>query len=109
EIKKKTSGEKVTAKVGDDGKYAIVINVEQKDDLILTTKKQGHFPKTELVSQDEVDKMYESETAVVRVEELKTEPVKVGGLFEIPDILYATNSSELTTNSQFVLDQFVEY
>ena len=109
EIKKKESGEKVTAQVGDDGKYAIVVNVEEKDDLILTTKKKGHFPKTELVSQDEIDKMYSSETAVVRVEQLKTEPVKVGGLFEIPDILYATNSAELNANSKFVLDQFVEY
>ena len=110
EISKKGSSKKEVAKVNADGKFAAIINVEDKEDIVITTKKKGTMPSTKLVTKEQVEKMIEKKDVVVKLEEkLKTEPVKKGKEFTIEGLLYATGSSDLTSHSQFVLDQFILY
>lgn len=111
EVKKRGSDEKVTAKVNSDGKYAMIIEEPEgePEDLVVTVKKEGSAPATQLITKESLKEDDTKNVATVKVEEMVPVKVKVGAQFTIEDILYATASYDLTDKSEFVLDQFVDY
>lgn len=103
-------GEKVAdTKVNVDGEYALVVSAEKKKDLVVTTQKKGDFPQTKLIKKEEVEKAVEKGGAVIKETDLKSEKMEKGKSFTLPDILYATASADLKTESKFVLDQLAKF
>lgn len=103
EIQKRGEDEVTQVKVNDDGGYAAVVAVEEDEELIVKAKRRGAFMETKLVPANIAASTYVTGT------EFQMETVEMGKTFTIQDILYATNSYELTDESKFVLDQFVEF
>lgn len=110
EISYKDSEESVEIKVnGDDGKFAAIINVDEEEDeqedVMITVKKEGHSFDTKLVKKEDLL----SEEVFTEGLEMEIDTIEVGKAFTIDDILYATDSYELTGDSKFILDQFVKF
>lgn len=84
----------------EDGKYAVVLNVEKGQDAVITVKKPDHTVDTKIIAANTTE-------PVIKNVDLKTEEVQVGKPYTINDILFATDSYELTDKSKFVIDQFV--
>ena len=86
----------------DDGKYAIVVNVE-KDDYLLQIEKEDAAFKAKVLSA--------ARSESIGVVEVDFEPktLKVGSDYVIDDIYYETNSADIDETSKFVLDAFAAY
>ncbi|MFT5821187.1 MAG: outer membrane protein OmpA-like peptidoglycan-associated protein [Crocinitomix sp.] len=109
EVSYKLSGESVEVKVnGDDGKFATIINVDEEieQDVMISIKKQGHSFDTKLIKSEELksDDVFSEEPIAMQIDTLE-----VGRAFTIDDILYDTDSYTLSTDSKFILDQFVKF
>ena len=103
-------GEKLAdTKVNVDGEYAMVVSTEKKKDLVVTTQKKGDFPQSKLVKKEEIEEAVEKKGAVIKQTDLKSEKMEKGKSFTLPDILYATASADLQSDSKFVLDQLVKF
>jgi outer membrane protein OmpA-like peptidoglycan-associated protein len=89
----------------DDGSYAVVVNLEKEKDAILTVKKEGHAPITELITP----KMAKTIPIIKKKEPIVVERMKVGKPYKINDIIYTTASFELDKHSKFVIDQFINF
>ena len=88
----------------DDGAYATIVNVDRAEDVLVQVKaKDAAFNTHIVVDQDEP-----IPPSVVKLE-VKTEEVKRSKPFIIPDIFYATNSSDINRGSKLVLDSFAQY
>jgi len=109
EVVKRGSEEKVTAQVNDDGQYALIVNTETAEDLIVTTKKDGHMPSTQLISKETIVKNQAQKKANIKVEDLIPATIAKGSKFTVKDILYNTASADLSSQAMFVLDQFINY
>jgi len=83
-----------------DGKYAVVLNVEKGQDAVITVKKPDHTVDTKIIPANSTE-------TVMKNVDLKTEEVEVGKAYTINDILFDTDSYELTSKSKFVIDQFI--
>lgn len=93
---------------GDDGKFAAIVNVDEEkpQDVMITVKKEGHSFDTELIKAEELIDVEEVFTEGI---EMEIDKIEVGKAFTIDDILYATDSYELTEDSKFILDQFAKF
>ena len=110
EISYKNSEESVEIAVnGDDGEFAAIINVDEDEpqDVMISVKKEGHSFDTQLVKAEELTK--NEDEVFVEGLEMEIDTIEVGKAFTIDDILYATDSYELTGDSKFILDQFVKF
>jgi outer membrane protein OmpA-like peptidoglycan-associated protein len=106
EIAYEDSEEVTQVKVnGDDGKYAVIVKTEKKQDVMVTVKKKGHAFDTKLIAKEE----FEKEDVAVRDKDLSVRKLKVGEAYTIKEILYATNSASLTTSSKFILRGFARF
>ena len=96
-------GEKITYNVNqEDGKYAAVIKVDPTTPVTVTLKKEGAaFNSTILTSES-----LSNNSAKLNI---KSEKLKTGQTYNINDILYETDSYELTENSKIILSRFSEY
>ena len=109
EVSYKNSEENVQIKVnGDDGKFAAIINVDEDEpeDVVVTIKKEGHSFDTHLYKAEELAKteeVYETEIT------MEIDTIEVGKAFTIDEILFATDSYELSGDSKFILDQFTKF
>jgi outer membrane protein OmpA-like peptidoglycan-associated protein len=102
------SGSEEVSKVkvnGNDGKYATVVKLSKPQDVMITVQKDGHAFDSKLISKEEVKK----EQVVIKNNDLNVKPLKVGEAYTINDILYATNSAELTEKSKFILKGFAKF
>jgi outer membrane protein OmpA-like peptidoglycan-associated protein len=100
------SGEVSKVKVnGNDGKYAAVVKLDTKQDVMVTVQKEGHAFDSKLITKEEIKK----EEVVIRNKDLSVKPLKVGEAYTINDILYATNSAELNDKSKFILQGFARF
>lgn len=100
------SGEVSKVKVnGNDGKYAAVVKLDTKQDVMVTVQKEGHAFDSKLITKEEIKK----EEVVIRNKDLSVKPLKVGEAYTINDILYATNSAELNDKSKFILQGFTRF
>ncbi|TNF45960.1 MAG: hypothetical protein EP305_12510 [Bacteroidetes bacterium] len=90
---------------GDDGKYAAVVKLDKKQDVMVTVKKEGHAFDSKLVTKEE----FKPEQVTIKGKDLEVKELKVGEAYTINDILYATNSAELSKRSKFILDGFARF
>lgn len=109
EISYKDSKENVEIKVnGDDGKFAAIVNVDEDkpEDVMISVKKEGHSFDTKLLKAEDLAKDDEVFSTGI---EMEIDTIEVGKAFTIDEILYTTDSYELTPDSKFILDQFVKF
>lgn len=109
EISYKETGENIEIKVnGDDGKFAAIVNVddEVEQDVMITVKKQGYSFDTKLIKAKDLksDEVFPPEEIAMDID-----TIKVGKAFTIENILYGTDSYVLSSDSKFILDQFVKF
>ncbi|MCE3295084.1 MAG: hypothetical protein K0R65_798 [Crocinitomicaceae bacterium] len=105
EIAYENSGKTEKIKVnGDDGKYAAIIKTSQPQDVMVTVKKEGHAFDSKLINKEEL-----AGKTVVKGTELTAKPLKAGEAYTIKDILFETNSFELSSKSQFILKRFAKF
>lgn len=90
---------------GDDGKYAAVVKLDKKEDIMVTVKKEGHAFDSKLISKEELP----SKDVTLRNNDLTVKELKVGEAYTINDILYATNSYTLSDKSKFILKGFARF
>lgn len=90
---------------GDDGKYAAIVKTDVKQDVMVTVKKEGHAFDSKLIAKEE----FKSETVKIDGKDLAVKELKVGEAYTINDILYATNSSQLSAKSKFILKGFARF
>lgn len=111
EISYKDSGESTQVKInGNDGKFAAIIKIEEEQDIMVTVKKPGHSFDTKLIKKAEITKMKKEEkTYVSEPVEMEIGKIEVGKSFTIDNILFATNSYTLNSDSKFILDQFIKF
>ncbi|MBI2257510.1 MAG: OmpA family protein [Flavobacteriia bacterium] len=94
-----------TVKVkGDDGKYAAIVKTKEKQDVMLTVKKEGHAFDSKLITKEEI-----SEKKSIKGNDLEVKPLKEGEAYTIKDILFGTASFQLSASSQFILKQFSRF
>lgn len=87
-----------------EGKFIAVIKTERPQDIVVTVKKEGHVFESKLITQKELE-----EKPIIKSEEMKVAPIEKGKSYTLNDILFATNSYDLTLKSKFVIDQFIEF
>ena len=90
---------------GDDGKYATVVKVDQPQDVMLTVKKEGHAFDSKLIAKEDI----KPDKVSIKGNDLEVKEIKVGEAYTINDILYATNSADLTEKSKFILKGFARF
>jgi len=83
------------------GKY--VAAVLFKNDFILSVKKEGYAYESKYIAREDT-----AFSAPAKVD-MEIQPLIVGKAYEINDIKYATASAELTENSKFILNGFIEF
>jgi len=108
EISYKDSKENIQVQInGDDGKFAAIINVDEgeEQDVIISVKKEGYSFDTQLIKATDLV----SEEVFMPAKKMEIDTIKVGKAFTIENILFATDSYELSSDSKFILDQFVKF
>jgi outer membrane protein OmpA-like peptidoglycan-associated protein/tetratricopeptide (TPR) repeat protein len=90
---------------GDDGKYAAVVKLDTKQDVMVTVKKEGHAFDSKLIAKEEL----KPENVVVKGNDLTVKELRVGEAYTINDILYATSSYALNDKSKFILKGFARF
>lgn len=110
EIAYENSDEITTVKVnGNDGKYAAIVKTDQKQDVMVTVKKEGHAFDSKLIEKEQLAAVSQSKDVAIRGNDLNVKELKVGEAYTINDILYATNASELNDKSKFILKGFARF
>jgi len=103
EITYTNSNKKEEIKVDpDDAKYVAVINVEKGNDAVITVKTEDRTFDSKLIASN-------STSPVIKAADLKAEKIEVGKAYTMKDILFATNSYELSAATKFVIDQFIVF
>lgn len=106
EIAYEGSGEVTQVKInGDDGKYAAIVKTEKKQDIMVTVKKKGYAFDSKVITKEE----FEKENITIRGKDLAVKELKVGEVYTINDILYATSSSIMNDRSKFILKGFARF
>ena len=103
------SGSDVVERVkvnGDDGKYAAIVKVRPDQDVLVTVKKENHAFDSKLISREELGNKTNS---TFQQTNLQVKEIKIGEAYTIQDILYATNSNELSESSKFILKGFASF
>lgn len=91
-------------KIEDDGEYVAIANLGKGDeDVLLEIKKEGKAFESKLVKKEETTKTF------VKDQELEIKDIKKGSKHTINDILFASNSSEISKSSKIVLDGFASW
>ena len=106
EITNHETGEKTSFKVnGDDGKYAVVVKVNEPGDLILSVKKDGFAFNAKVLDVKELKESSEAiPTSNFVIEELKE-----GKTYNINDILFETDSYDIPNRAKTILSGFSDY
>ena len=90
---------------GDDGKYAAIVKTNKKQDVMVTVKKDGHAFDSKLIEKS----LFKEDDVTIRGNDLAVKELKVGTAYTINDILYGTNSSNLSSRSKFILKGFARF
>lgn len=105
---------------GDDGKYAAIIKTKEKQDVMVTVKKEGHAFDSKLITKEEIAELaprkasnvnvkVERKEVVIKNANLAVKELKVGEAYTINDILFATNSYSLNNHTKFILRGFARF
>jgi outer membrane protein OmpA-like peptidoglycan-associated protein len=87
------------------GQYSTIID-NTNDDYLLTVKQKGYAYETKYI---ESKKLISENTQILSDNDFEMKPVQTGETYQINDIYFATNSSELTSASKFVLDILIDF
>ncbi len=98
-------GSEVIKVNGNDGKYAAIVRKDQED-VMLTVQKEGHAFDSKLITKEELK---ETKDVAFRGVDLDVKQLEIGQAYTLNDILFATNSSELTDRSMFILKGFSKF
>lgn len=91
-------------KIEDDGEYVAVANVGKgTEDALLEIKKEGKAFESKLIKKEETSITF------VKEQELEIKDIKKGSNHTINDILFSSNSSEISQSSKLVLDGFASW
>ncbi|MCX6258109.1 MAG: OmpA family protein [Bacteroidia bacterium] len=100
-----TTSEKITEGMVDkiSGRYAIAVEVEPKEEFIMTVRKNDYTFSSEFIKPTEED---ESKTVEVN---MRINPIEVGVSFEVSNVLFATNSAEFDNASRIILGNLLNF
>lgn len=83
------------------GHYVAVMALE--NDLVMTTKQEGYAYESKFYSASD------STISKPLIADLVVKQIKEGSIYQLNNIYYKTNSAELTSESKFVLEEFVDF
>jgi outer membrane protein OmpA-like peptidoglycan-associated protein/tetratricopeptide (TPR) repeat protein len=107
EITYNDTDEKTQFKVnGDDGKYAAVVKVSQKQDITVSINKEGYAYNAKVIEKETLSN---TDGFAIKTGKLKIDTVKVGKAFSIDDIVFDSDSYLLTTKSKYILNGLSAY
>lgn len=107
EITYNDTGEKTQFKVnGDDGKYAAVVKVSQKQDITVSINKEGYAYNAKVIEKETLAK---TDGTAIKTGKLKIDTVEVGKAFSIDDIVFDSDSYTLTAKSKYILNGLSAY
>jgi outer membrane protein OmpA-like peptidoglycan-associated protein len=89
---------------GNDGKYAAIVKSDEKQDVMINVKKEGHAFDSQIIEKEVLAK---GET--VRSKDMEVREIEVGKPYTINDILCSTASADLSKRSKFILKQFARF
>ena len=89
--------------ITDDGSFAIAVNMEKDEKVIVTLEKEKTAYQSRLIKESD------AKGGVVKNKNIEIKTLKTGQSFDIKDIVFATNSSDLDEDSRFILDNFLVY
>jgi len=89
---------------GNDGKYAVIIQSDQAEDVMLTVNRSGAAFDSKFIEKEEVAKETFSKN-----NDMEARKIEVGANYTINDILFASNSFVLNERSKFILKQFATF
>lgn len=105
EIKYTESNEVTVAEVdADDGKYAAIVNMEKKQDVLLIIKGEDIAFNSRVIASKSAEKI-----PVVTKLNIEAPLAEVGKPVVINDLYYETNSSVIDLRSRIILDEFAAY
>ena len=91
-------------KTDEAGDYVAVVNMGKGDeDVLMTVKKEGYAFESKLLKKEETDE------PVLKDAELHVDKIETGKTYTINDILFGSNSYELSKESKIVLDGFASF
>jgi outer membrane protein OmpA-like peptidoglycan-associated protein len=101
------TGETVNFKVNaEDGKYATVVKVDQKQDITISVNKANFAFQAQTVSSEQLQ---DKSQRHVKVKPMQVDSLVAGKPYTIADILYTSDSYELTRSAQVILNGFAKY
>jgi len=101
------TGETVNFKVNaEDGKYAAVVKVDQKQDVTIQVNKENYAFQAQTVTSEQLVNRTERH---VEVKPMQIDSLVAGKAYTIADILYTTDSYGLNKNAQVILNGFAKY
>lgn len=101
------TGEKTQFKVnGDDGKYAAVVKVSQKQDITVSINKEGYAYNAKVIEKETLAK---TDGTAIKTGKLKIDTVEVGKAFSIDDIIFDSDSYILNAKSKHILNGLSGY
>jgi outer membrane protein OmpA-like peptidoglycan-associated protein/tetratricopeptide (TPR) repeat protein len=99
-------GERQTFKVREDGRYAAVVKAGKKQDVLVTSRKEGFALDAKIISHELMAQAQQQKQVSVEGRPLKLESLEKGKKYEIEDILYNTNSAFIEPRSKLILKEF---
>ncbi|MBL4705204.1 MAG: OmpA family protein [Flavobacteriales bacterium] len=107
----KTQTIKAPSKINQKGQLVAIVNMGKRDapkDVLLSVKKDGHsFDSKLFKAKDFLEKKLPP--VVKDTKKLEVSELAVGKSYTIDDILYQTNSADVTEESKIILDGFAQY
>ncbi len=101
------TGETVNFKVNAaDGKYATVVKVDQKQDITISVNKENFAFQAQTVSSEQLQ---DKSQRHVKVKPMQVDSLVAGKPYTIADILYTTDSYELSKSAKVILNGFAKY
>jgi outer membrane protein OmpA-like peptidoglycan-associated protein len=98
---------KVTKAVVDSttGDVVVAVNTKNKNDLIVTAKKDGYAFSSQLISKDSLT----NNPKPKKLTPIVVDTIAVGKTYALNDIYYKTNSAVLDPRSMIVIEEFVKF
>lgn len=86
-----------------DGAYVAVVKVKKEEDFVMTVNKEGYAFNSQYISTK--DSVYQSPAKL----DFEQSLIEVGKAYKLNNILFATNSFELSDMSKIIIDEFIEF
>ncbi len=86
------------------GEYSAIVLNRDKNDLIVTVKKDNYAFSSQLVLKDSI-----INTKPLKLNDIVADTIAIGQKYLLDNIYYKTNSAELDPRSKIVIEKFVEF